>query len=198
MKKLTRDKYLSPDEFKRICYAARTRPHVNALRDYAFILVVALAGLRVGEAIALRVGDLSDQDESTAPLLAVCAEKKRREGKALPIYDMGLPKSAARALRAYIRSLPEGARMPWSRVFPFTRQQGHNLFKHYARLAGLNPRYSIHALRHFRGVQVYEQTRDIKLCQRALRHENVKTTEVYVHLVQATQDMAAIDVEGEE
>ena len=187
--KLSRDKYLTPDEFRRLIYAARTRPHVRALRDRALLTVSGLCGLRVGEAVALRVADchLSDQP----PTITVYALKKR---SADPEYEVGLPPSAARALQEYLRSLPDEQRQPWQRVFPITRQSAHRTFKYYAKLAGLSPAYSFHALRHFRGVQVYQETRDPKLCQQALRHANLASTEPYIHLVDEQERLAKIDL----
>ena len=198
MKRLTRDKYLTQDEFRRLIREARERRHVNAKRDTAFLLTSGLAGLRAGEAIGLRVGDFHEERGSNETILSVVAEKKRDRGPTLPLYDVGLPRSAARALREYLRTLPPERRKPWSRIFPITRQQARRIFKFYADRAGLNPRYTLHALRHFRGVQVYQETLDVKLCQRALRHSHLQATEAYVHVVDATQKMASVDPFEEE
>ena len=195
---IDRTKYLTEPEYRRLIYAARTRPHKNALRDRALLETAGMAGLRVGEAIGIRVGDF--RYDPSGSLLGVVPEKKRDRGPGLPIVEVGLPKSAARTLARYISSLPKDRRRSWCRIFPMTRQQARNIFKQYAKLAGLDPRYSFHALRHFRGVQLYEKTRDPKLVQRALRHANLASTEVYIHIVDAQKRIAAADVEhdGEE
>ena len=70
------------------------------------------------------------------------------------------------------------------RIFRLTTRQAGRLFKLYARLAKLSPRYSVHALRHFCGLKLYAETRDIAYVQRVLRHRDIRSTMIYVHLVE--------------
>jgi len=188
--KLERDKYLVEDEYKRILYAARTRPHVHAARDFAMLAAGGLCGLRVSELIGLRPGDLSRVEERPAVIGVWTA--KQRGGRR---YDeVATPATAALALVKYLRTLRGDAREPWSRLFPLTARQANRLFKRYALLAGLSANYSIHALRHFRGVQLYSETHDINLVREALRHEDIRSTMIYVHTVDHAEKAGAIDV----
>lgn len=187
--KLKRDKYLTTDEFKRLLYSARTRPHMHAARDHAMLAVGGLAGLRAVELVGIRVGDL-DRIEERPAVVGVWTAKKRGS----KYEDVAVPATAALALLKYVRSLPAAERRPWSRVFPMTTRQANRIFRLYARKAGLSSKYTVHALRHFRGVQLYAETHDIVLVKEALRHDDIRSTQVYVHTVDHAQKVGAIDI----
>jgi site-specific recombinase XerD len=192
--RLTRDKYLTRDEVKRLLYAARTRPHVHAARDLALLAVYACAGVRASEALALRVGDVVVGSSAADPsLLRVLRLKKR----ARVVEEVGLPATAVRAVQAYLRTLAPADRAPDQPLFRMTRQNAWSLVKRYVRLAGLNPRYTTHSLRHARGTILYEETRDPLVVQRELGHARLDTTLIYVHVVDGTRRAAAVDGLGE-
>jgi integrase len=176
--KLPRHRYLLPDEFKRLLYAARTRPHLNSLRDYTMLCVGGLCGLRAKEIIGIRVSDcLLSADP---PTLRVCTAKRRRTSDKPVSDEVHLPPRAAKALKVYLRALSGNK---WDRIFPITTRSAERLFKLYARKAGLDPRLSIHSLRHFCGLQAYRRTKDAASVQKALRHVSVSSTRIYVDTV---------------
>lgn len=187
--KLTRDKYLVPDEFKRLLYAARTRPHVNSVRDFALLATGGLVGCRVSELTGVRIADL--MLSSDPPFIRVRRRKKRQRA---PVDDVVVPATAARAIAAYLRVLPEAERLPHCRLFPLTTRQANRVFKHYCGLAGLSAEYSIHALRHYRGLTLWEETRDVELVREALGHTNIASTQVYIHTMDHMKRTAAVDV----
>lgn len=189
MRKLTRDKYLVEEEFKRLLYAARTRPHVHAQRDYTALATCGLTGVRAKELAHLRIEDLSRIEERPAVLRVTRAKKRRFVQE-----DVGLPVTAALALQKYVRLLSPEERQPWCRVFPLTTRQLGRLFKVYSGLAGLNPRYSIHALRHYRGLKLYAETKDVLLVKESLGHSKLETTMIYVHVVDQFERAASVDV----
>lgn len=191
MRKLTRDKYLVDEEFKKLLYAARTRPHVHAQRDYTALVTCGLTGVRAKELAHLRIEDLSRIEERPAVLRVTRAKKRRFVQE-----DVGLPVTAALALQKYVRLLPPEERQPWSRVFPLTTRQLGRLFKVYSGLAGLNPRYSIHALRHYRGLKLYAETKDVLLVKESLGHSKLETTMIYVHVVDQFERAASVDIES--
>jgi len=55
-------------------------------------------------------------------------------------------------------------------------------FKHYARLAGLSPVISYHALRHGRGAQLYDLFQDQLQVKEMLGHASLHSSEFYMHL----------------
>jgi len=184
MAKLTRDKYLDHDEFKALLRTATTRKHKNAVRDLALLAVGGLSGCRVGELVALtRDRVLLD---NTPPLITIYRLKRRK-----PVLDdIALPATAARYLAVYLETAD-----PHVRVWPISTTQAARVFKHYAKLAGLNQKYSIHALRHYRGLSLYEATHNLELVREALGHANINTTQIYIHTLNCLQKTANIDIE---
>lgn len=186
--KLTRDKYLVDDEFKRLLYQAKNRPHINAKRDLAMLTTGGGCGLRDLELIGLRVGDLDRIDEK---VVRVKTAKRRK----VQYDDVHVPPSVVAALKQYLRSLPPERKNPWDRLFPLTTRQAGRVFKRYAKLAGLSPRYSIHALRHYRGVAAYAATKDVNFVRESLRHVSLASTMIYVHTVDQAEKASGIDVD---
>lgn len=56
------------------------------------------------------------------------------------------------------------------------------IFGHYVVLSGLDPRYSWHALRHGRGVVLWDLTHDQKMVQEMLGQKSMSATTRYIHL----------------
>lgn len=202
--KLPRDKYLIPDEFRRLLYAARVRPHKHQKRDLALLSVCGHLGLRRSELIAVRMGDLLfpldlGPRPPGDPALVRVRTLKRKDARGQGVYrEVGLHDSARLPLIHYVRTLEPGEREPWSRVFPLTAWEAGYLFKRYAKLAGLNPRYSIHALRHTRGLMLYAARKDAKLVQLELGHAQMASTEVYIHTVEGAEIAATVGIDMEE
>ena len=188
--KLPREKYLTEDEYRRLLRVARGRHHRNAKRDLALLAVAGLTGVRVGELVTIEVGGI--HLDETLPYVQIARLKKRR-----PVtHEVSLTPTARLAILRYLRTLsPEARATPTDRLFPISKHEAQMLFKSYARLAGLNPHYSIHALRHYRGLTLYEATRDLNLVKEALGHSSIRSTEVYLHTVDASEKTARVDTE---
>jgi integrase len=191
---LKKQKYLDESAFKRLLYAVRTRPHKNSLRDFALFAVAGLCGLRSVEVTTIQVGDCSKLKEEP-PRLDVRTAKQRSKDGHPPIDEVTVPKTAAYSLKKWIGKLPKTS--PSDLVFQVQTRQLRRLFRHYARLAGIDDSYSFHSLRHFRGVQLYTKYRDIVLVKESLRHRRITTTEIYVVAVEASERQAACDIEIE-
>lgn len=188
MEKLTREKYIVDEEFKRLIYAAKTRPHVHASRDLALLATAAGAALRVQEAISLRHADLMLLGKTS--LLSVMSVKKRRYVR----DDVSLPSYAVVPLLAYVRSLPDEARLSHLRVFPMQAWQAGQIFKFYSKLANLSPNYTFHALRHYRGLSLYNESKDIVFVKEFMRHESITSTQIYVHVVDVMEKAAKMGI----
>lgn len=87
-------------------------------------------------------------------------------------------------VRDYIATLPEGQECLFVSRWGKTLSTSflHNVFNTYAKRAGLPPVYSFHALRHGRGVMVWEASKDLVLVKDMLRHSNPQTAHVYSHI----------------
>jgi len=58
----------------------------------------------------------------------------------------------------------------------------HRVFNYYVLAAQLDPAYSFHALRHGRGVRIYEKFEDFVMVRDMLRQKSISSTEWYMHL----------------
>ena len=57
------------------------------------------------------------------------------------------------------------------------------MVKRYAAKAGIEKDITPHTLRHSFATDLYRETTNIRLTQRALGHENLQTTQIYTHIV---------------
>jgi integrase len=215
MRKLARDKYLDEEELKRLLLAVRSRvrnsdggplvdgvrrkkgdPHPNVKRDYAIFSVASMTGMREIELVGIRIADLRGFIGETAAERPAKIRVRRAKKKGEPVEeDLAIPPSARLALLEYLESIPKEERKPWRRVFAISTRQVAHLFKLYAKKAGLNPAYSMHALRHTRGTLLYKKHKDLLLVQNALGHADMKTTAIYMHTVNMDEKLAQTDLE---
>jgi integrase len=172
--KSEREKFLADVEFRKLLVVAERD-------DRAFLLFWAggVLGLRVSEAVGL--------ERACFRRLGVgLVDVPTLKQKGHPVKSVAVDRQTRELLREYIARMPRARRWLFeSRKAPgkhISRKTAHRLFKFYARLARLNPAYSFHALRHYRGCKMWRATKDLKFCQSQLRHSQMATTEKYVHL----------------
>jgi integrase/recombinase XerD len=159
---------LSREELRRLFDAK-----VN-LKHKALLMVAYSGGLRVGEVVRLKPGDI----ESDRMLIRVRSGKREKDRYTL------LGKTALNALREYMYK-ERGEN--W--LFP-GQQNGHHLskrtaeeiFMDAARTAGINKHVTFHSLRHSFASHLLEDGVDLRVIQELLGHESLKTTEIYLHV----------------
>lgn len=191
-----RDKYLVKDEFARLVAWAEK----HDLRLALFVFLGGAAGLRISEARTLpwsafdRVG--------TEGMLSVRCLKKRKKrasgDRAEVIMDAPLgPKSKARILgyMAKLRKPGDEWAFPGRDSKPISIRQATRWFKTAAAGAGLNPKYSYHALRHYRGISTWDANREIKAVASVLRHAREETSYKYMHMSQEEKHRSVAKIE---
>jgi integrase/recombinase XerD len=187
-------------QFRALLRACRDRPRRTAKRDLHLFLFLGRTGLRITEALELTPSDLYLQHDP--PFCAVRSLKRR----GLPERDeVILDAPAARMVKRYLkRTLPHLLGRPlcdsdalfpaiqgirgqvkrWEVPAPargMSRRNALELFRHYARRAGLPKGITLHSLRHYRGSTLYEKTKDLKFTQEQLRHRGISSTQIYLH-----------------
>jgi integrase len=70
------------------------------------------------------------------------------------------------------------------------------IFAHYSMQSGLSPTYSWHALRHGRGVMLYESFENLVMVRDMLRQKSTKTAEIYAHISPRKAAEASAVLEG--
>lgn len=94
-------KTLTNKELRRVLDHVATRPH--AARNRAIIMCTHLAGMRVGECSALRVGDVLDGDGQVRTEIRL--EPEQTKGSAGRVVFVG--ERLRRELAAYVKQLPK-------------------------------------------------------------------------------------------
>ena len=158
---------------------------VWSLRDRALLETLYSTGARVGELVALDIGDVR-QPEGLVRL-----QGKGRKERIVPIGEMALD-----AIRRYRLSLP----LPSAGVPPralFCNQRGGRLTsrsvarvvnRYSSRLAG--GAVSPHALRHSFATHLLDEGADLRSIQEMLGHASLRTTQRYTHV--ATDQLLAV------
>ena len=165
----------SEDQLRAFLGAINTRTAIGA-RDFALTVLLADSGIRISEALSLRLPDL-DFGEGVSRVLG----KGRRE-RVIP-----LGQTVKRALLDWLKERGEIAGM--DRVFcnrfgqPLCRRTVLDAFHDYGKKAGIEGvRLSPHTLRHTFAVAYLRNGGDVLTLQRTLGHATLEMTRRYAEL----------------
>lgn len=171
---------LTPKEVELIINSTRE------LRYQTYIMTVYSMGLRLGEALTLKVGDI-DKNRMKVHI---------RRGKGKKDRFVTLPEKALFALRQYWVT----HRHP-SLLFPGgnTAEQRHKAkevmdrgglqksFKTIVKSCNIHKHITIHSLRHCYGAHLTENGLSLRAIQQEMGHECPKTTAIYTQLTEPAQ-----------
>lgn len=148
------------------------------LRDKAILEVLYGCGLRVSEAVELKISGVY-LDEGFLRVIG-----KGNKERLVPLGEM-----AGDALRNYLDSRPAPADAESDDVLflnrfgkRFSRVSMFNLVKKQALAAGITKELSPHTFRHSFATHLVENGADLRVVQEMLGHESINTTEVYTHI----------------
>jgi integrase/recombinase XerD len=176
---------LSADEVEQLLSAAKS------LRVRVMLSLAYGCGLRAGEVIRLRAGDI----DSAQTIIRIVQSKGRKDRLVmLPPCVLALsrqwwlerPTNQDAGMAPRDRWLFPG-RVPGR---PITTRQLNRLFHEAARAAGIRKRVTLHTLRHSFATHLLERGTDIRLIQALLGHHRLETTAHYTHV--ATGIIAAV------
>ena len=148
-----------------------------------FVLGVSTGG-RISELLALKIGDVWQNDKPVSDLLFDKSIVKGGEvSRAVPVNHDG--RQAIVALMDW-HTAHYGAIAPNRALFPsrqggaMDRRMAHAVLKAAFEVAGLNGKLATHSMRKSFAQRLYEQTNDIFAVQEMLGHKNVATTQKYL------------------
>ena len=147
------------------------------LRDRAILEVLYGCGLRVSEAVNLKLSNIYAREGF------VRIVGKGDKERIVPLGEM-----AAEALDAWMGARPEPARGCEDFVFlnrfgrPLSRVSMFNMVKDRAMHAGVRKDISPHTFRHSFATHLVENGADLRVVQEMLGHESILTTEIYTHI----------------
>lgn len=146
----------------------------TGLRNLCMIRLMLNVGLRASEVLNLRPQDI---DWMSGKLMV-------REGKGKKDRTLWIGEEDLDLLRQWREKRPGGE-------FLFTTLRGERLDDRYlramvkrlARKAGIAKDVHPHTLRHTFATDLYRETKNIRLTQKALGHADLSTTMIYTHIV---------------
>ena len=149
------------------------------LRDRAILELMYACGLRVSEAVDLKIGDI-DVDAG----ILTC------KGKGSKTRRVPVGKSAIEWLKNYLVLRRKKENVEINNLFvtssgrPINRQTIFKFIKEYAEKAGLED-VSPHTLRHSFATHLVQHSADIRSVQQLLGHADISTTQIYTHITDA-------------
>jgi site-specific recombinase XerD len=167
---------MSLDEIERLLAAAKT------LKLRAMLSLAYGCGLRIGEVVRLKVGDI----DSPQNIIRIVQSKGRKDRNVM------LPPEVLAILRQwwvkrpakYDAGVPKEERL----LFP-SRQSAHlsprqlsRLFQKTVKTAGIRKPVTLHSLRHSFATHLLEGGTDIRLIQALLGHDKLDTTAHYTRV----------------
>ena len=161
----------------------------QGLRDRAILEILYGCGLRVSEAVGLKLSCLYF-DEGYIRVIG-----KGDKERLVPVGEM-----ADDAVNAYLERRPqpfdaESDDIVFLNRFgrPLSRQSMFKMVKTMALLADVRKEISPHTLRHSFATHLVENGADLRLVQEMLGHENLTTTEIYTHIDTTTWHKEVLD-----
>ena len=165
---------LSPEEVKRVLAMARS------LKARAMLTLAYGCGLRAGEVVRLRAGDIDSEQK----IIRIVQSRGRKDRHVM------LPAEVLKLLRQWWKVRPTASNnsvAPEQRWLfpgrgqhrPMTTRQFGRLFKEAAKAAGLRKTVSLHSLRHSFATHLLERGKDIRVIQALLGHSKPETTARY-------------------
>lgn len=153
-------------------------PNIKAptgLRNYALMVLFLNLGLRVSEALNLKIADI---DWHTGKVDVIAGKGNRDRVLWVSGHDLALLKKWCEIRpndSDYLFCTLPGGRLSDRYVRDFV--------KRYAKKAGIKKRTHPHCLRHSFATDLLRESKNIRLVQKALGHMSLSTTMLYTHIV---------------
>ena len=158
-------------------------------RDKAVLEILYGCGLRVSEAVGLKISNVY-LDEGFVRVVG-----KGDKERIVPMGEM-----AAAAVREYMAVRPDPASQQYDDILflnrfgkAISRVALFNMVKNQAMAAGVNKEISPHTFRHSFATHLIENGADLRVVQEMLGHESILTTEIYTHIDSSTWQRAILE-----
>ena len=201
-------RYLTELEQSRLLSGASRVADPLAQRDYHWMAALILTGMRIQEFSRLTVGQVQ-RSLSTGWLVSnkqFCKGRKRPNEymvtARLRTHLVALCKLSDE-LGAGLPLPDEGQPLVWGRDIagvagPLSVRSYESRLKHWAQVAGLDPRVSPHWLRHTRGMNIMRRSRGenpLMVAKIALNHSSLKSTGIYLQMAREDfeREIQAVD-----
>ena len=197
---LTPDKFLIEEEIQKLrktcreaATVAKSRGVQAPVRDALIIEFALGTGLRVSEMANLNVEDLYLKRGQSS------IHVKNGKGGKDRVVDIGL--NLKKRIREFLdyRTMDSSYLFPSERGKKITRSGIQQVFKKWARKAGIPAHYSIHSLRHTYATNLYKASGyNLRLVQKQLGHSSPTVTQVYADVIDSDVEEALRNLESDE
>ena len=161
----------------------------NGKRDRAILEVLYGCGLRVSEAVNLKISHVY-LEEGFVQVVG-----KGNKERLVPIGEI-----AVDAIRSYLGARPDPAEPKYDDILflnrfgkSLSRVAMFNMVKKQAMIAGIRKEISPHTFRHSFATHLIENGADLRVVQEMLGHESILTTEIYTHIDSSTWQRAILE-----
>lgn len=170
---------LTPEEQEKLL-AEPNRKCRTGLRNYCMMLLMLDCGLRSAEVLALRFHDI-DWKSGRLMVRGTGNGGGGKNGKDRTLWLSDYDLEALRAWRA-VRPAGNGlfATLKGKHI---SARYLRTMIKRESRQAGIEKDVHPHTLRHSFATDLYRETKNILLVQKALGHADLATTMIYTHLI---------------
>ncbi len=161
---------LTKEEVKRMIELTDNIKHKLILK------VLYGCGLRVSEVINLKKTDINFQES----LIHIKLAKGKRD------RFVKVPESLKKELESYCNLLSEETLFPSNRGGKLTKKTIGKIVDNSAKKAQIKKRVYPHLLRHSFATHLLENGTDLRIIQKLLGHSDIKTTQIYTQISQAS------------
>jgi integrase/recombinase XerD len=155
---------------------------IDDIRDRALILLLLRTGMRIGEALGLRLNDLDMRDRK----VHLFQGEKNSMGRVVYLSDDVLS-----ALKLWLRQRDQNKEF----VFygrdnkPICYSTGRSRFVRYIQKAGLEQKgYTVHCLRHTFASELLNAGMRLECLQQLMGHQDIEVTRRYARLTDTTRE----------
>ncbi len=152
---------------------------VNSTSNIKHRLIIKLlygCGLRVSEITNLKKGDINFEEN----LIKINLGKGRKD------RFVNIPESIREELKSYCKLSNSKILFESNRKGKLTKKTIAQIIQNSAKKAGIKKRVYPHLLRHSFATHLLESGTDLRIIQKLLGHSNIKTTQIYTHISQAS------------
>lgn len=158
---------LTKDEIKRILSST------GNIKHKCLLMVIYGSGLRIGEALRLRIGDVRSKEK----LLYIRASKGAKDRR-VPLSEVTI-----KVLREYyLVHRPKDLLFEGQNGGAYSTRSAQQVMKRACKKAGITSKVSLHTLRHSYATHLLESGVGLRYIQEILGHNSPKTTMLYTHV----------------
>lgn len=143
------------------------------LKHKALLLVIYSAGLRLGEALNLKIEDI----DSEAMRVHIRQAKGKKDR-----YVMLSEKTLGLLRKYYIKHKPKEYVFEGIKGGKYSAKSVQNVLKASLKKAGIKKHATVHSLRHSFATHLLDDGNDIRYIQELLGHKRLETTQIYTQV----------------